>query len=123
MAVDSRPSGTGTSAEERAAVRAAFFSSPHKRLRPILTFINGDNCWLVSVPRPVSERASDSNGRFYFHIVLDPWLFGQAVYKSKLVLHFTQQTPPAIPDVSSIGAEIDDVSPNLAFLLGSVSWA
>lgn len=48
-------------------------------LRPILTSLNGDNSWLISLPRPVSERSSKKKAKKYFHIVSDPWLVGEAI--------------------------------------------
>lgn len=122
MTVTPQPA-SGKSAAQRTAARKAFFTTPSKPLRPILTFVNGDNCWLVSVPIPVSERANRSTGRLYFHLVLDPWLFGTAVYKSKLVLHYTQQTAPEIADVAAIGAEISEIEAAAAAATGQSSSA
>ncbi|GJC79780.1 hypothetical protein ColLi_02618 [Colletotrichum liriopes] len=39
--------------------------------RPILTLVNGDNTWLISIPRPAS-----TTGKAFYHILQDPWLGG-----------------------------------------------
>lgn len=122
MAVTPTPA-TGKSAAQRSAARAAFFSVPNKPLRPIFTFVNGDNCWLVSIPIPASERAANPSSRLYFHFVLDPWLFGRAVYKSTLVLHYTQTIAPEIANVAAIGAEISDIEAAAAKATGQSSGA
>lgn len=42
--------------------------------RPIMTMANGDNTWLISIPRP--DRMT---GKAFYHILQDPWLGGDAV--------------------------------------------
>jgi hypothetical protein len=40
---------------------------------PILTHLNADTTWLLSLPYP---KAKSCGGRAYFHILIDPWLKG-----------------------------------------------
>ncbi|KAI0592777.1 hypothetical protein F4775DRAFT_597884 [Biscogniauxia sp. FL1348] len=47
-------------------------------LRPIITDLNNDSSWLISIPRPAAERTE--TGRTYYHIVLDPWLANPAAF-------------------------------------------
>lgn len=46
--------------------------------RPILTHLNADTSWLLSlpVPRGQEELAGSRKGRKYLHIVFDPWFTG-----------------------------------------------
>lgn len=41
--------------------------------KPILTHLNADTTWLLSLPCP---EAKNPRGRAYFHILIDPWLKG-----------------------------------------------
>ncbi|KAJ9497790.1 hypothetical protein LTR99_007424 [Exophiala xenobiotica] len=46
----------------------------HHSKRPILTHLNADTSWLISLPYP--EHASPPAGRSRYNILLDPWLKG-----------------------------------------------
>ncbi|KXJ88678.1 hypothetical protein Micbo1qcDRAFT_166111, partial [Microdochium bolleyi] len=50
-------------------------SSQATALRPILTSINGNVAWLVSLPRPSPSPSANA----YFHVVVDPWFGDLAV--------------------------------------------
>jgi hypothetical protein len=63
-------------------------------LRPILTSLNGDNSWLISIPRPAAER----RGKAYFHIVSDAWLTRDTVLFRAWVLKLGRQADAAIAD-------------------------
>lgn len=52
-------------------------AGPNAAKRPLLTVLNGDNSWLMSFPRPPSERTPQD--KTFYHIVLDPWLTGDIV--------------------------------------------
>ena len=54
--------------------------------RPLLTHLNADTTWLLSLPYP--ESAQTGNGRIYFHILIDPWLKGG---QSDVAKFFSQQ--------------------------------
>ncbi|KAK1750933.1 hypothetical protein QBC47DRAFT_435537 [Echria macrotheca] len=80
-------------------------------LRPVLTLLNGDNSWLISLPRPSSERATGS--KTYFHAVLDPWLVGDAVLFFSRFVHIHRPFTPSVPSgtaVESLVAEIEAVA-------------
>lgn len=42
--------------------------------RPLLTHLNADTTWLLSIPYP--ENTIPPPGRFFFNILIDPWLQG-----------------------------------------------
>ena len=46
----------------------------HRLRRPILTHINADTTWLLSLPCP--DPASAPSGRSRYNILIDPWLKG-----------------------------------------------
>ncbi|KAL8717152.1 MAG: hypothetical protein Q9225_005581 [Loekoesia sp. 1 TL-2023] len=54
--------------------------------RPVLTHLNADTSWVLSLPYPVG--ASHPAGRRLFHILIDPWLQGP---QSDLASWFSQQ--------------------------------
>ncbi len=56
-------------ADLRASLRRA-----HRSKRPILTHLNADTSWLISLPCP--EHAIPLAGRSRYNILIDPWLKG-----------------------------------------------
>ncbi len=56
--------------ETRNATLEKHFGGSHPILRPILTSLNGDNAWLISLPRPAVER--QASAKAYYHVVSDP---------------------------------------------------
>lgn len=85
---------------ERIAKYKAHFDT-QRDLRPIFTSLNGDNSWLLSFPRPQSERKA--LGRAYFHLVHDPWLNGPEVQVSSWLVYLSLSSTPAVTD----GAGVD----------------
>ncbi|KAL2060112.1 hypothetical protein VTL71DRAFT_9934 [Oculimacula yallundae] len=71
--------------------------------RPLLTHLNADTTWLLSLPYPAS--APGNNGKVYYHIVIDPWLRGG---QSDVAKFFSQQWHVEESAVQSI-AELEDV--------------
>lgn len=71
--------------------------------RPLLTHLNADTTWLLSLPYPISSPAPKN--RVYYHIILDPWLRGG---QSDVAAFFSQQWHKQTSIVQTI-AEIDDV--------------
>lgn len=55
-------------------IEAQFASEMGSSLRPVMTMLNGDHSWLVSIPRPIDDIGR--LGKAYFHILYDPWLEG-----------------------------------------------
>lgn len=54
--------------------------------RPLLTHLNADTTWLLSVPYPATSPSL--RGRQYYHILIDPWLQGP---QSDVAAFFSQQ--------------------------------
>ncbi|KAL8690710.1 MAG: hypothetical protein Q9218_003908 [Villophora microphyllina] len=54
--------------------------------RPLLTHLNADTSWVLSLPYP--EGASRPPGRYLYNILIDPWLQGP---QSDLAAWFSQQ--------------------------------
>ncbi|KAG4429135.1 hypothetical protein IFR05_015378 [Cadophora sp. M221] len=71
--------------------------------RPILTHLNADTTWLLSIPYP--ESAPSCNGRIYYHILIDPWLRGG---QSDVAKFFSQQWHVEESAVQTI-TEVEDV--------------
>lgn len=65
--------------------------------RPLLHHLNADTSWLLQIPRPAN--ASKRGGRFYFNILIDPWLGGG---QSDVAKWFSQQFHATESSVGSI---------------------
>ncbi|KAK3372088.1 hypothetical protein B0H63DRAFT_401414 [Podospora didyma] len=93
--------------------------------RPILTSLNGDNSWLISFPRPISDRggAGGTNPKAYFHIVTDPWLQGPAVTLHSWIFHIGLSSEPTISDGASVEAVIREIEAAAAAASGSAASA
>lgn len=65
--------------------------------RPVLTHLNADTSWVLSLPHPVG--ASCPAGRSLFHILIDPWLQGP---QSDLASWFSQQRHVIASSVQTI---------------------
>lgn len=88
------------------------FSNSGRKLRPILTSLNGDNSWLLSFPIPDKER-QQAGGKAYFHIVTDPWLAGPAVTLNGHVISVALPHSPAAQsgdNVEAMAREIEDLA-------------
>jgi hypothetical protein len=86
-------------------------------LRPILTSLNGDNSWLLSFPRPESERKA--SGKAYFHLVNDPWLNGPEVQGSSWLISLSLSSTPAAANgagVDRLVREIEDAAADAGFV-------
>ncbi|TVY16875.1 hypothetical protein LARI1_G006324 [Lachnellula arida] len=67
--------------------------------RPLLTHLNADTTWLLSLPIPSSKP---TNTRIYNHILIDPWLRGG---QSDVAWFFSQQwhaTPSACQSIDDV---------------------
>ncbi|KAH7389180.1 hypothetical protein BKA64DRAFT_580561 [Cadophora sp. MPI-SDFR-AT-0126] len=71
--------------------------------RPLLTHLNADTTWLLSLPYP--DFAASSDGSVYYHILIDPWLRGG---QSDVAKFFSQQWHVEESAVQTI-AELEDV--------------
>lgn len=70
--------------------------------RPMLTSINGDATWLISLPRPIGDRHSHKQ---YYHVLTDPWLKGDAKTLSTWFILIKRILPEAAAD----GPGVDDI--------------
>ncbi|KAK4542821.1 hypothetical protein LTR36_006197 [Oleoguttula mirabilis] len=81
--------------ELRQSVQAALATR-----RPLLHHLNADTSWLLQIPRP--ESAVRNGARFYYNILIDPWLQGG---QSDLAGWFSQQwhaTPSAVGSIAEL---------------------
>ncbi|KAL7785419.1 hypothetical protein V8C43DRAFT_291324 [Trichoderma afarasin] len=85
----------------------AHMSSETSELRPIATFLNGDNSWLFSYPRPLNDRAA--SGKVYYHIVYEPWLNGSANDMSKWLTDILQPVHAAIDSPVAVDDAITEI--------------
>ncbi|KAI1636211.1 hypothetical protein F4809DRAFT_404976 [Biscogniauxia mediterranea] len=91
-------------------------------LRPIVTDLNNDSSWLISIPRPATERTE--TGRTYYHIVLDPWLASVPGYfLTSWIGWFNRREPAAFLDgaaVDGLVREIEEAASSAAHADASV---
>ncbi|KAF7939066.1 uncharacterized protein EAE98_001402 [Botrytis deweyae] len=68
--------------------------------RPLITHLNADTTWLLSIPYP--KTAETSFNKAYYHILIDPWLRGG---QSDVAAFFSQQwhaNPSAVQSIAEI---------------------
>jgi hypothetical protein len=68
--------------------------------RPLLTHLNADSTWLLSIPYP--PYSASPKGRIYWHILIDPWLRGG---QSDVAPFFSQQwhkEPSAVQTIEEV---------------------
>lgn len=79
--------------------------------RPVLTHLNADTTWLLSIPYP--PKAPNHKERAYFHILIDPWLQGS---QSDVAKFFSQQwhkeesAVQTIPEVEKVIRGIENAA-------------
>jgi hypothetical protein len=94
--------------ESRQTTLKKQFNGTTKVLRPILTSLNGDNSWLISIPRPIDDN--QSSGKSYFHIVSDAWLQGTGIpILSKWIASLEIIGQPAFADGDAVEALIQEI--------------
>ncbi|KAM3085434.1 hypothetical protein ACMFMG_002511 [Clarireedia jacksonii] len=82
-------------------------TTTNKLPRPILTHLNVDTTWLLSIPN--LAEAENKKGRKYFHILIDPWLRGG---QSDVAAFFSQQwhtTPSAVQTPAELEVLIEGI--------------
>jgi len=67
--------------------------------RPVLHHLNSDTSWVLQIPRPTT--ALKRGGRYYFNILIDPWLSGP---QSDVAKWFSQQWHATESKIGSIAA-------------------
>ncbi|KAF4979975.1 hypothetical protein FZEAL_3929 [Fusarium zealandicum] len=92
--------------KKRQETLQALFASDEP-LRPVMTSLNGDNSWLISFPRPSTERVA--LGKTYYHLVFEPWLAGPTSQISSWFIHISLSTPAAVPDAEAVEAVVDEI--------------
>jgi hypothetical protein len=63
------------------------FQEAHRQTRPVLTHLNADTTWLISLPYP--SGANPPPGRCRYNVLVDPWLKGT---QSDVASWFSSQT-------------------------------
>jgi hypothetical protein len=79
--------------------------------RPLLTHLNADTTWLLSIPYPPTHPSE--NGRIYYHILIDPWLKGGQSDVARFFStqwHKEESAAQTIQDVENIVEGIEDVA-------------
>ncbi|KAG4424195.1 hypothetical protein IFR04_002599 [Cadophora malorum] len=71
--------------------------------RPLLTHLNADTTWLLSLPYP--DPAPSNEGSVYYHMLIDPWLRGG---QSDVAKFFSQQWHVEESAVQTI-AELENI--------------
>ena len=97
------------SAQLHAELRAAIQSALASR-RPLIHHLNADTSWLLQIPRP--DSAVKHGGRFYYNILIDPWLQGG---QSDVASWFSQQHH-AIPSAVGSIAEVEELAREIEVL-------
>lgn len=93
--------------EERRQVLRTQLSSADKQPRPVLTSLNGDNSWLMSFPRPETERAAA--GKVFYHVVFEPWLEGPTSMLGSWFINISLSSSPGIPDVEAVKGVVGEI--------------
>lgn len=81
--------------------------------KPLLHRLNADTSWLLQIPRP--EHAVKRGARFYYNILIDPWLKGG---QTDVASWFSQQFHATDSAVQSV-AELEDLIREVEILLAS----
>ncbi|KAE8451447.1 hypothetical protein EG329_004076 [Mollisiaceae sp. DMI_Dod_QoI] len=90
------------SSQLRATLHESITRSLSSR-RPLLTHLNADTTWLLSIPYPATS--SSLRNRAFYHILIDPWLQGG---QSDVAAFFSQQWH-ATPSAAQTISEVEDV--------------
>ena len=78
--------------------------------RPILHHLNADTSWFLQIPRP--DSAVQNGARFYYNILIDPWLSGG---QSDVASWFSQQFHATQSAVQTI-AELEEMAREVEIL-------
>lgn len=80
---------------------------PGAALRPVITYVNGDVSWLISFPRPISDK--NEHGKVYYHAIIDPW-FGEPVQVfTSLLLEMELGREPSISSHAALCTAIEEI--------------
>ncbi|KAK2009468.1 hypothetical protein LZ32DRAFT_414926 [Colletotrichum eremochloae] len=82
---------------DRAKLIDTLASAQASRKRPMLTLVNGDTTWLVSVPRPAVSK-----GKTFYHILVDPWLKGHADVVFSWIIRLQLKEKAALDSIEAV---------------------
>ncbi|KAF2721392.1 hypothetical protein K431DRAFT_284986 [Polychaeton citri CBS 116435] len=68
--------------------------------RPIIHHLNADSSWLIQIPRP--DSAVRNGGRFFYNILIDPWLRGSQVDLASWFSRQWHATPSAVDSIAAV---------------------
>ncbi|KAF7864031.1 hypothetical protein EAF04_006996 [Stromatinia cepivora] len=90
--------------------------------RPLITHLNADTTWLLSIPYP--PNAYNPFSRSYYHILIDPWLRGG---QSDVAAFFSQQwhaNPSAVQSINEVEEVIKGIEEvaHKNGIVGDGSW-
>jgi hypothetical protein len=91
----------------RMQVLRSHFAQPEAILRPVITYINGDVAWLLSFPRPSSNK--NATGKVFYHAVIDPWFGQPALFLSSFFLEMNLGRDPGLPSRAALDAVILEI--------------
>jgi hypothetical protein len=97
MSYETADEDTDLSSQLHTTLRSSIADALSSR-RPLLTHLNADTTWLLSIPYP------DPNDRAYFHILIDPWLRGGQADVAKFFSQQWHKEPSAVQTI----AEVED---------------
>lgn len=68
--------------------------------RPLIHHLSADTAWLLQIPRP--STATKRGGRFYFNLLIDPWLSGDQVDIFKWVSRQWHAEEPKFGSIAAV---------------------
>ncbi|KAI8238739.1 hypothetical protein K4K57_002484 [Colletotrichum sp. SAR 10_99] len=89
---------------ERKEIIDKLSSAESSQHRPIMTMANGDNTWLISIPRPAGAK-----GKAFYHILQDPWLVGDALTFYAWIFRMRHPTKEAFDSLAGIESWIEEI--------------
>ncbi|RSL41271.1 hypothetical protein CEP53_012861 [Fusarium sp. AF-6] len=107
--------------ERRRQKLQAQLSSADKQPRPVLTSLNGDCSWLMSFPRPETERAAV--GKVFYHIVFEPWLEGPTDMFGSWFIKITLSSSPRIPNAEAVKGVVREIEDAAAIHLSQSDYS
>ncbi|KAJ5051827.1 uncharacterized protein L3040_001598 [Drepanopeziza brunnea f. sp. 'multigermtubi'] len=96
-----------TATTDRTHALRVQFADPKAVSRPIITYINGDVSWLISLPRPASDKSTQ--GKAFYHAVIDPWFGQPSVFIAPMFLEMALGRDPGLPNRAAVDAAIAEI--------------
>ncbi|KAF5521633.1 hypothetical protein CGCA056_v007509 [Colletotrichum aenigma] len=89
---------------ERKEIIEKLASAKSSQRRPIMTMANGDNTWLISIPRPAGGK-----GKAFYHILQDPWLVGDVLNIYAWILRLRHPHKEAFDSLAGIESWVEEI--------------